>query len=104
MTDGNWIVNGTFVKGTSAGSLFIKSEDNDCVGVLPIARVSRINGTVSGFALFASQLVYNNDTQLEAQFWEQGTDTNGTYALTWNSGGDIQNGSFPVVVKASGNS
>ncbi|ODM22420.1 hypothetical protein SI65_00008 [Aspergillus cristatus] len=101
ITDENWIVNATFVNGTSAGSLFTKPENNYCVGVLPITRISRINGTVSGFALFASQLVYNNNTQLQAQFWAQETDTNGIYALTWNSGGNMQNGSFPVVVKAS---
>ena len=82
ITDENWITNEPFVNGTSAGFFFIKYEGNSCVGVLPITRISRINETVSGFALFASQLVYNNNTQLEAQFRAQETDTNGTYALT----------------------
>ena len=101
ITDENWVANATYVNGTSAGSLFIRPENNDRVGVLPITRISRFNGTVSGFALFASQLVYNNNTELQAQFWAQETDMNSTYALTWNSGEGMQNGSFPVVVKAS---
>ncbi|KAI9933909.1 hypothetical protein MW887_004981 [Aspergillus wentii] len=101
ITDENWIVNGSFVNGTSAGSLYIKPEDNYCLGLLPMARASQLNGTVSGFALFASQLVFNNNTDLEAQFWAQSTGTEGIYSLIWNIGGNVASGSFPVVVKAS---
>ncbi|KAE8382647.1 hypothetical protein BDV26DRAFT_288211 [Aspergillus bertholletiae] len=104
ITSESWIVNGTFINGTRAGSLYIKPEDNDAVGVLPFARATAINGTVTGFALFATQLVYNNNTQLEAQFWAKLTDTDGVYSLVWvEDGAQVESGSFPVVVKGSEN-
>lgn len=78
-------------------------EDFDAVGVAEFAATSEINGTVSGFALFATQLVYNNNFELELQFWAQSTDTDGIYALMWNSDGDLQDDSFPVTLKASEN-
>ncbi|KAL4894414.1 hypothetical protein BDV59DRAFT_175434 [Aspergillus ambiguus] len=101
ITDECWIANASFVNGTRAGSLFIKPEDEYALGVLPITRVAYINGTVSGFALFASQLVYNNNTELEAQFWAATTDTDGLYKLVWNANGVVSEGDFPVVVKGS---
>ncbi|KAE8416032.1 hypothetical protein BDV36DRAFT_284903 [Aspergillus pseudocaelatus] len=102
ITDECWIVNGSFVNGTRAGSLYIKPEDDNAIGVMPFARAAAINGTVTGFALFASQLVYNNNTELQAQFWAQATDNDGVYCLVWvEDGGQIESGSFPVVVKGS---
>ncbi|KAJ5771100.1 uncharacterized protein N7511_003151 [Penicillium nucicola] len=70
-------------------------------GVLPFTRIAYVNGTVTGFALFASQLVYNNNTELEAQFWAKSTNITGVYGLIWTPDGDIPTGDFPVVVKAS---
>ncbi|PYI06950.1 hypothetical protein BO78DRAFT_342231, partial [Aspergillus sclerotiicarbonarius CBS 121057] len=102
ITDECWIVNGTFVNGTHAGSLYIRPENDNSIGVLPFAKATAIDGTVTGFALFASQLVYNNNTQLEAQFWASSTDTDGVYALVWvEDEREIGSGSFPVVVKGS---
>ncbi|KAL5355248.1 hypothetical protein BJX96DRAFT_170491 [Aspergillus floccosus] len=101
ITDECWIANASFVNGTRAGSLFIKPEDKYALGVLPITRVANMNGTVSGFGLFASQLVYNNNTDLEAQFWAARTDTDGVYKLVWNANGATADGEFPVVVKGS---
>ena len=33
------------------------------------------------------KLVYNIDSQLEAQFWAESTGTSGIYSLVWNSDG-----------------
>lgn len=105
ITDENWIVNATLMNGTSAGSLYIKPEDNNAVGVLPMTRVAYFNGTVSGFALFATQLVYNNNTELQAQFWARPTNTSGIYSLCWIiDEGEVENDSFPVVIKGVENS
>ncbi|EOD50573.1 Glycoside hydrolase family 12 [Neofusicoccum parvum] len=100
ITGENWVVNATFANGTGAGSLYIRPEEDNAVGVLPMASISKINGTVTGFALFATQLVYNNNTQLEAQFWAEKTNTSGIYSLVWNSDGVSASGdSYPVVIK-----
>lgn len=102
ITDECWIVNGTFMNGTRAGSLYIRPDSNNCLGVLPFAQAKGVNGVVTGFGLFASQLVYNNDTQLEAQFWASKTDTEDVYKLVWvEDSSQIASESFPVVVKAS---
>ncbi|KAJ5110490.1 hypothetical protein N7532_001025 [Penicillium argentinense] len=96
------VANAAFVNGTKAGSMYIKPEQNYAVGILLQTRVAYLNGTVSGFALFATQLVYNNNTLLEAQFWAKKTNTTGVYGLTWTLDDSEPNGDFPVVVKASG--
>ncbi|PWY73061.1 hypothetical protein BO70DRAFT_431639 [Aspergillus heteromorphus CBS 117.55] len=59
ITDECWIVNRTFVNSTApkAGSLYIRLDDGNAIGVLPYARATTINGVVTGFALFATQLV-----------------------------------------------
>ncbi|KAJ6076120.1 hypothetical protein N7499_008101 [Penicillium canescens] len=94
-----WIANATFANGTAAGSMFI--EKNNTMGVLPITRIAYVNRTVTGFALFASQLVYNSNTELEVQFWPKSTDTAGVYGLIWTPDGETPTGDFPVVVKTS---
>lgn len=104
ITGENWIVNATFSNGTSAGLLYIRPEANYALGVLPITRAAYINGTVTGFALFATQLVYNNNTELESQFWATATNDSGVYQLTWNEDGELTTGSFPVVIKGVENS
>ncbi|KAJ5116921.1 hypothetical protein N7456_001269 [Penicillium angulare] len=96
-----WIANATFTNGTKAGSMYIMDKEDYAVGILPQTRAAYINGTVSGFALFATQLVYNNNTLLEAQFWAKATDYDGIYSLMWTLDDDEPNGDFPVVVKAS---
>jgi hypothetical protein len=102
ITGENWIVNGSFPNGTEAGSLFIR-DDTLAIGVMPYAAVGNINGTVTGFALFATQLVYNNNTELEAQFWAKPATgiLEGVYSLCWvEDDTNISKGSFPVVIKA----
>lgn len=94
-------MNGTLSNGTSAGSLYIIPQAFNAVGVRDAAGLSDINGTTTGFGLFATQLVYNNDSELESQFWAQSTATEGIYALMWNTAGELQENSFPVTVKAS---
>ncbi|KAJ4408883.1 hypothetical protein N0V82_009613 [Gnomoniopsis sp. IMI 355080] len=101
ITSEEWQMNGTLSNGTSAGSLYILPEAFNAVGVRDDAGVSEINGTTTGFGLFATQLVYNNDSSLESQFWAQSTATEGIYALMWNTAGKLQDDSFPVTVKAS---
>ncbi|KAJ5594711.1 uncharacterized protein N7459_000919 [Penicillium hispanicum] len=96
-----WIANATFVNGTKAGSMYIMDRKNYAVGVIPITRAAYVNGTVSGFALFASQLVFNNNSLLEAQFWAKETSVDKVYALTWTVDDSSPNGAFPVVVKGS---
>ncbi|KAJ5767598.1 hypothetical protein N7533_000181 [Penicillium manginii] len=96
-----WIANATFVNGTKAGSMYIMEQKDYAVGILPQTRVAYLNGTVSGFALFATQLVYNNNTLLEAQFWASATNTSGIYGLKWTLDDSTPNGEFPVVIKAS---
>lgn len=49
-----WIANGSFVNGTKAGSMYIKPEQSYAIGILPQTRIAFLNGTVSGFALFAT--------------------------------------------------
>ncbi|KAF3023194.1 hypothetical protein E8E14_014327 [Neopestalotiopsis sp. 37M] len=99
MTGENWIVNATYLNGTSAGSLYIRPENDYALGVLPMTRIAYINGTVSGFALFATQLVYNNNSYLESQFWATSTNDSSAYKLVWNADDEFTDGSFPVVVK-----
>ncbi|ETS76827.1 hypothetical protein PFICI_10701 [Pestalotiopsis fici W106-1] len=99
MTGENWIANATYLNGTSAGSLYIRPGDDYALGVLPMTRVAYINGTVSGFALFATQLVYNNNSYLESQFWATSTNDSSAYKLVWNAEDEFTDGSFPVVVK-----
>lgn len=84
--------------------MYIMNEDFNAVGVSPIANIAYRNGSVSGFAMFASQLVYNNNSTLESQFWAQSTDTDDVYALMWNTEGELQNNSFPVTLKATSDS
>ena len=96
-----WIANATFVNGSKAGSMYIMDQEDYSVGILPETRAAYINGTVSGFALFASQLVYNNNSLLEAQFWASETDYEDVYGLTWTLDDSEPNGQFPVVVKGS---
>lgn len=81
--------------------MYIMDREDYAVGVLPITRLAYVNGTVSGFALFASQLVFNNNSLLEAQFWAKKTGVEGVYGLTWTADDSTPNGAFPVVVKAS---
>lgn len=64
-----------------------------------IANATFLNGTVSGFALFATQLVYNNNSYLEAQFWAKPTATDGIFSLCWIVDNVAEEGSFPVVIK-----
>ncbi|KAL4755144.1 hypothetical protein BDW72DRAFT_164201 [Aspergillus terricola var. indicus] len=101
ITGENWIANATFVNGTTAGSMYFLEDEDYAVGVLPLPRLANVKGTVTGFALFASQLVYNNDTLLQAQFWASSTDVDDVYGLTWTLDDGSPNGDFPVVVKAS---
>lgn len=101
ITDECWIANATFVNGTKAGSMYIMDHKDYSVGILPVAPAAYINGTVSGFALFATQVVYNNNSLLEAHFWAKKTDYESVYGLTWTLDDSEPNGAFPVVVKAS---
>ncbi|KAL1882950.1 hypothetical protein Daus18300_000588 [Diaporthe australafricana] len=97
VSDENWIVNATLPNGTALGSLYIRPEQDNAVGVLPLTQAS--DGTVIGFARFAWQLVYNNNTLLDSKFWAEPTDSDGIYALVWSSGDDLQDGSYDVVVE-----
>ncbi|KAK2599483.1 hypothetical protein N8I77_011234 [Diaporthe amygdali] len=100
ITDENWMANATLANGTSLGSLYIMHSDAfNSVGVSPVATISKMNGTVTGFGLFATQLVYNDNSNLESQFWAQSTSTDGIYALMWNADGGMQDNSFPVLLK-----
>jgi hypothetical protein len=101
ITQENWIVNATFDNGTSAGSLALLPEKNYAVGVLPLTQIPKVEGVVSGFALFATQLVYNNNTMLEAQFWASpgNKSDSDAYTLVWSQGQSTEAGSFPVVIK-----
>lgn len=99
VSDENWIVNATLPNGTALGSLYIRSDQDNAVGVLPTTADSGLDGTITGFARFAWQLVYNNNTLLDSKFWAEPTDTDGVYALVWSSDGDLQDGSYDVVVE-----
>ncbi|PYH75565.1 hypothetical protein BO82DRAFT_437316 [Aspergillus uvarum CBS 121591] len=101
ITDECWIANATFINGKRAGCMYIMDEREYAVGILPQTRVAYVNGTVTGFGLFASQLVYNNNTLLQAQFWARATNFTDTYGLTWTLDDGEPSGEFPVVVKAS---
>ena len=101
ITQENWVVNATFDNGTSAGSLALLPEKSYALGVLPLSQISKVNGIITGFALFATQLVYNNDTMLEVQFWASpgNKSESGAYTLVWSQDQNTEAGSFPVVVK-----
>lgn len=103
ITEQDWVANATLFNGTSLGSLYIMPEDFQAVGVSSFATIGEINGTVSGFALLTSQLVYKDNSGLESKFWAQQSSTDGIYALMWDSPGDMQDDSFPVTVKAKEN-
>ena len=46
-------------------------------------------GTTTGFILFGNYLSYiASDGTMEQQFWAQATDTEGTWKLMWNAGGE----------------
>lgn len=64
-----------------------------------MAQAYDANGIITGFARFAWQLVYKNNTLLDSKFWAEPTDTDGIYALVWNSGGDTTDGGYDVVVE-----
>lgn len=83
--------------------MYLVRDSFSAVGVSPMADMSAHNGSPDGFGLFGTQVVYNDDTTLESQFWAQSTSTDGVYALMWNSPGTSQTGSFPVVLKATEN-
>lgn len=95
------MANATLVtNGTDLGSLYIMHDDAfNSVGVSQVATISKMNGTVTGFGLFGTQLVYNDNSNLESQFWAQPTDTDGIYSLMWNADGGMQDGTFPVLLK-----
>lgn len=99
VSDENWIVNATLPNGTALGSLCIRSDQDNAVGVLPITGDSDVDDTVTGFARFAWQLVYNNNTLLDSKFWAEATKTDGIYAVVWSSGEGLQDGSYDVVVE-----
>lgn len=99
VSDENWIVNATLANGTAIGSLVIRSDQNNAVGVLPTTADANNDGTITGFARFAWQLVYNNNTLLDSKFWAEPTGTDGIYSLVWSSGEDLQDGSYAVVVE-----
>ncbi|KAL2272219.1 hypothetical protein FJTKL_07200 [Diaporthe vaccinii] len=100
ITDENWMANATLANGTDIGSLYIMHQDPfNSVGVSEVATISQMNGTVTGFGLFATQLVYNDNSNLESQFWAQSTSTDGIYSLKWNADGGMQDNSFPVLLK-----
>jgi hypothetical protein len=101
ITDECWIANATFANGTSVGSMYFLEDEDYAIGVLPEPRVAYVNFTVTGFALFASQLVYNNNTLLQAQFWAKATDDESVYGLVWVTDDGEPDAHFPVVVKAS---
>lgn len=99
VSDENWIVNATLPNGTALGSLYIRSDQDNAAGVLPVAQAYDANGIITGFARFAWQLVYNNNTLLDSKFWAEPTDTEGIYALVWNPSGDATDGGYDVVVE-----
>lgn len=118
ITSENWVMNGTFANGTEAGSLYILDADNKYIGVANTTTATATATTstsaaastsssapehlVTGFALFATQLVYNNNTSLEAQFWACPTDDDDVHAIVWIPDGEsATSGSFPLVIKAS---
>ncbi|RFU23840.1 hypothetical protein B7463_g12497, partial [Scytalidium lignicola] len=46
-------------------------------------------GVTTGFMLFGNSLAYlASNGMMEQQFWAQATDTNGTWKLMWNAGGE----------------
>lgn len=103
ITSENWVANGTLSNGTSVGSLYLTPGGFQAVGVREEAVASSSNESTTGFGLFGTQVVYNNDSYIESQFWAQSTATDGIYALMWNTVGDLEDKSFPVTVKAAEN-
>lgn len=83
--------------------MYIMRESFNAVGMSPFADVDGLGGSAEGFALFATQLVYNNNSTLESQFWAQSTTTDGVYSLMWNPTATVETDSFPVVLKATEN-
>lgn len=63
------MANATLANGTDIGSLYIMHQDPfNSVGVSLVATINEMNGTVTGFGLFATKLVYNDNSNLESQF------------------------------------
>lgn len=103
ITSESWVANGTLTNGTSAGSLYLTPGGFQAVGVREGAAANSSNEYLTGFGLFGTQVVYNNNSNLESQFWAQSTATDGIFALMWNTVGDLEDRSFPVTIKAAEN-
>jgi hypothetical protein len=56
----------------------------------------------TGFGTFGNQLVYFDNSTLLSQFWAETTDTDGVWAVKWNSASTSQDDSTPVTLKTTG--
>ncbi|KAI3392040.1 hypothetical protein diail_6314 [Diaporthe ilicicola] len=100
INDENWMADATNSNGTDLGSLFITHEMAfNSVGVSPVAPIRKMNGSVTGFGIFGTQLVYNDNYNLSSQFWAQESNTDGIYSLMWIADGGMQDGTFLVLLK-----
>lgn len=101
ITGQDWIVNATYDNGTSAVSPALKPGADYALGLMPTRNYTNSDDViVNGFALFATQLVYNNNSQMEAQFWASPTNNTDFYSLVWVlEDSVVEAGSFLVVIK-----
>jgi hypothetical protein len=56
----------------------------------------------TGFSIFGTQVVYyDSDSQILSQFWAQTTDDESVWRVVWNSDGEAEDDSVPVVLKST---
>ncbi|KAN0099925.1 hypothetical protein V8E51_013700 [Hyaloscypha variabilis] len=100
-TDTSTAWNATTSNSTSVGSFFITPGSSlGAVGFTSANTTSAV--TTTGFSLFGEQVVFVNGSTYESQFWASSTDTDGVWALYWNSDGIEEGSSVPVVLKTIG--
>ncbi|KAH8790378.1 hypothetical protein F5882DRAFT_460885 [Hyaloscypha sp. PMI_1271] len=91
--------NATTSNSSSVGSFFITPTSSFAAAGFTSSNNTTSSIVTTGFSLFGEQVVFVNGSTYESQFWASSTDTDGVYALYWNSDGIEESGSVPVVLK-----
>lgn len=93
---------GTLANGTSAGNMSIKPGGGLFDNVKVVSNgTSFVNETVYGLTVYGKQLVYYDESSLQAEFWARPTVVDGhtIWTLLWNSDNENESDTTPVAIK-----